>query len=222
MVFGALLVFSGCTNESTSDIDGPQSPWLLVDDFESGAVLERWTNIDVQNDTNAYVPSPQISEIHEDMESGNQVMLRKPAADSIVGNRKAIGFTPLPIPINVGATYTFHTRINIEYFSNNQSFGIANVPAADISGQYCDSFETMVRITDELESNGFKNDGTLMVLSGDKAYSKVINSGTGEIWAAAGIEDRKRLIEDASLSRSIVEQACAAGLFLRRPYERTS
>jgi len=174
----ALLVCAACTNGSTADIDGSQSSWLLIDDFESG--LERWTSIDAQNDTDPYVPDPQISEVRSDPETGNHYMLRKPAADGVVGNRKAIGFTPLPVTVQVGETYSFYTRINVEYFPNNQSFGIVNVAASDIPGQHYDSFEPVVRITDKRESDGLKNDGTLMVLSGDKAYSKIINPATGE------------------------------------------
>jgi hypothetical protein len=40
----------------------------------------------------------------------------------------------------------------------------------------------MTRITDKYESDGYKNDGTLMVLSGnnDNRYSKILNPATGE------------------------------------------
>jgi len=156
------------------------SPWLLIDDFESGSALNNWTNIDVQNDTDPHVPNPQISEIRHDPATGNRFMLRKPAADGVVGNRKAIGFMPLPVPVQVGETYTFYARINVEYFPNNQSFGLVNVPAPEIPAHHYDSFEPMIRITDKQESDGYKNDGTLTVLSGDKAYSKIINPETGE------------------------------------------
>ena len=152
----------------------------MIDDFESRDSLSGWTNIDVQNDTNPHVPNPQISEIRQDPETGNRFMLRKPAADGVVGNRKAIGFTPLPVPVQVGTTYTFYTRINVEYFPNNQSFGLANVPASDIPAQHYNSFEPMIRITDKRESDGYKNDGTLMVLSGEKTYSKIFDPVTGE------------------------------------------
>ena len=169
-----------CEDDSAVEKGYSRSPWLLVDDFESGDALEGWTNIDVQNDTNPHVPNPQISEIRHDPGTGNQYMLRKPAADRVVGNRKAIGFTPLPVPVHVGATFTFYTRINVEYFPNNQSFGLVNVPASDIPAQHYDSFEPMIRITDKQESDGYKNDGTLMVLSGEKDYSKIIYTATGE------------------------------------------
>jgi hypothetical protein len=63
-VLATLMGCVACTNESTTDIDGAQSPWMLVDDFESG--LEHWTNIDAENNTNPHVPNPQISEIRTD------------------------------------------------------------------------------------------------------------------------------------------------------------
>jgi hypothetical protein len=179
-VVSAMLLSAACVGETTVEIGDSQSPWLLVDDFESGDDLKGWANIDVQNDTDPHVPNPQVSEIRHDLETGNQYMLRKPAADGVVGNRKAIGFTPLPVPVEVGATFTLYTRINVEYFPNNQSFGLVNVPASDIPVQHYDSFEPMIRITDKQESDGYKNDGTLMVLSGEKAYSKIVNPETGE------------------------------------------
>jgi hypothetical protein len=167
----ALLVPAACA----SDI-----PWLVVDDFESVVTLEGWVNIDAQNDTDPYVPNPQVSEIRIEHESGNHYMLRKPAADGIVGNRKAIGFVPLPTPVKVGETHTIYTRVNVEYFPNNHSFGLVNVAAGDIPGEHYNSFEPMIRITDKYESDGYKNDGTLMVLSGDKAYRKIVDPATGE------------------------------------------
>ena len=173
-----LLACSACASQSTAGKEQGLSGWLLIDDFETD--LGRWTNIDVQNDTKPHVPNPQIVEIRRDPATGNRFMLRKPAADGVVGNRKAIGFVPLPVPVKVGATYTFYTRINVEYFPNNQSFGLVNVPASQIPVQHYDSFEPMIRITDKRESDGYKNDGTLMVLSGEKAYSKIVNPATGE------------------------------------------
>ena len=180
-ILGALLGFAACTNISTTDIDRAQSPWMLVDNFEAGPVLEGWTNIDAQNDTDPHVPNPQISEIRSEPKTGNHYMLRKPAANGVVGNRKAIGFKQLPATVRVGETYTFYTRVNVEYFPNNQSFGIGNVPLASIPDHHYDSFEPMIRITDKQESDGFRNDGALMVQSGKKkAYSKIFNPVTGE------------------------------------------
>ena len=156
-----------------------QTKWVLVDDFESG--LGSWTHIDVENNTDPFVPDPQVAEIRVDAQSDNHFLLRKPAADGVVGNRKAIGFVPLPVTVQVGETYTFYTRINVEYFPNNHSFGLVNVSGSEIPDRNYDSFEPMIRVTDKYESDGSKNDGTLTVLSGDnKAYSKIINPATSE------------------------------------------
>lgn len=176
----SLLLCAACGDDPISTAVDSQTSWLLIDDFESGDTLARWTNIDVENDTDPHVPNPQVSEIRREPESGNRYMLRKPAADGVVGNRKAIGFTPLPVAVPVGATWTFYTRINVEYFPNNQSFGLVNVAASDIPAHHYDSFEPMIRVTDKPESDGYKNDGTLMVSSGWKSYSRIRNPATGE------------------------------------------
>jgi len=176
----AALVCAACTYQSKTDTDGVPTRWLLVDNFEAAQTLQGWTNIDVQNDTDPFVPNPQIFDIRIERETGNQFMLRKPAADGVVGNRKAIGFKPLPVRIQVGETYTLYTRINVEYFPNNHSFGLSNAPASDIPDYDYDAFEPMIRITDKAESDGQKNDGTLMVLSGYKTYSKIIDPSTGD------------------------------------------
>lgn len=178
--FLLLLCCAACTTNSTISSNEAQSAWLLVDDFETGPTLDGWINVDAQNDTDPHVPNPQVSEIRSDPETGNRFMLRKPAADGVVGNRKALGFRPLPAPVPVGETYTLYARFNVEYFPNNQSFGLSNVPASEIADQAYDSFEPMIRITDKRESDGYKNDGTLMVLSGYKTYSKIINAATGK------------------------------------------
>jgi hypothetical protein len=175
-----VLACSACSNPTTIDTDETVISWLLVDDFEAAQTLQGWTNIDVQNDTNPFVPNPQISNVQIEPETGNQYMLRKPAADGVVGNRKAIGFRPLPVPIKVGETYTLYTRVSVEYFPNNQSFGLSNSSASDIPDHNYDALEPMIRITDKLETNGQKNDGTLMVLSGYKTYSKIENPSTGK------------------------------------------
>ena len=179
VILCVILGCTACADRPTADLEERQSKWLLVEDFESG--LGRWTYIDVENNTDPFVPDPQIAEIHSDAQSDNHFLLRKPAADGVVGNRKAIGFMPLPVSVQVGETYTFYTRINVEYFPNNHSFGLANVPVPEIPDQNYDSFEPMIRVTDKRESDGSKNDGTLMVLSGgNKAYRKINNPETGE------------------------------------------
>ncbi len=182
-VIAAIGVMAFCVACSVPQKRGEQqrtSSWLLVDDFEAATGLPGWTNIDAQNDTDPFVPDPQVSEIRREAETGNGYMLRKPATDGVIGNRKAIGFRALPVPVGVGETYTFYARINVEYFPNNQSFGLSNVPAEDIPRLHYDSFEPMIRITDKRESDGYKNDGTLMVLSGEKTYSKIVNPLTGQ------------------------------------------
>lgn len=178
-IFVALLGCVACASESTIDINSAQSLWILIDDFESD--LKHWTKIDADNNTDPHIPNPQISEIRSEEITKNHYMLRKPAAEGVVGNRKAIIIRPLPVPVEVGETYTFFTRVNAEYFPNNHSFGLANVPAADVPSQGYDSFEPMIRVTDKYESNGYKNDGTLQVLGGgDMRYSEIINPATGE------------------------------------------
>lgn len=155
------------------------SPWIFVDDFESDLSLESWDHVDVQNETKPFVPDPQIAEVRAEAEAENHYLLKKPAADGIIGNRKALGFKALPQEIPVGETYTVYTRINVEYFPNNHSFGLSNLTKAEILKQSYDAFEPMIRITDKAESDGSRNDGTLMVLSGYKTYSKIQNPETG-------------------------------------------
>lgn len=96
----------------------------------------------------------------------------------MTGNRKALGFKALPKDIVFGETYTVYTRINVEYFPNNHSFGLSNLTAAQIAEKSYDAFEPMIRVTDKTESDGSRNDGTLMVLSGYKRYSKISNPKT--------------------------------------------
>ena len=176
----ALVFCAACASPSAPDATGGLSPWILVDDFESDRSLDDWANIDVQNETKPRVPNPQITKIRSQPESGNRYMLRKPAADGVIGNRKAIGFLPLPVPVEIGETYTFYTRVNVEYFPNNHSFGLSNVAPSDIPDLGYDSFEPMIRITDKHESDGYKNDGTLMVLVENRAYRKIVDPETGE------------------------------------------
>lgn len=173
-----------------------QDAWILVDDFETrsdaevrienGARIENdarvkgWTHADVQNETKPFVPDPQIAEVRSEAKTDNQYLLIKPAADGIVGNRKALGFKALPEEIPVGATYTIYTRINVEAFPNNHSFGLSNLPAPEILTENYNAFEPMIRVTDKAEPGGTRNDGTLMALSGYKTYSKIQNPNTGQ------------------------------------------
>ena len=157
----------------------PSSNWVLVDNFESSSQSELWTHIDTQNETDPFVPDPQIAETREENGRDNHYLLRKPAADGVVGNRKAISFRALPNAIPLGETYTLYTRVNVESFPNNHSFGLSNLAESDIAEQGYDMFEPMIRITDKAESDGSKNDGTLMVLSGYKTYAKIENPLSG-------------------------------------------
>ena len=155
------------------------SPWERVDNFETDSALTGWSNLDLQNETDPFIENPQISELR--VEAGNGYMLRKPAADGVVGNRKAIGFKALPRPIAAGETATLYTRIYVESFSNNHSYGLSNLTAEGIAEQNYNAFEPMIRITDKAESNGYQNTGALMVLSGEKkTYSNIQNPITGQ------------------------------------------
>lgn len=137
-----------------------QSDWLLVDNFEQ-STLRGWQKADVQNDTVPLVPNPQVTEIRT--EKGNQYMIKKPAIDGLVGNRKALTFKALPEAVNVGETYTFYTRILVESFPNNHAFGISNLQPEQIKTSAYNAFEPTLRVTDKSESNGYKNNGGLMV-----------------------------------------------------------
>lgn len=176
----AVLSFVGCTAFPETTDHKTKYQWVLVDDFESNSPLETWTNIDVQNETKPFVLNPQITEIRAEPSTNNHYLLKKPAGEGVLGNRKAISFMQLPNQIGVGESYTIYTRIKVEYFPNNHSFGLSNVAASEISEWHYDSFEPMIRITDKVESNGYKNDGALMVSNGYKAYRMIINPGTGE------------------------------------------
>lgn len=171
-----LIAIWGCFLIASCSIDKyfELQKWTLIDDFESGYLSEQWVHLDLQNETDPFLDNPQIHDVVSE-EGGNSFLLRKPAVDGVVGNRKAIGFYPLPHPVEVGETYTFYTRINVEAFPNNHSFGLSNLTSEEISTQNYDAFEPMLRITDKVESDGSKNDGSLMVLKGDKQYSKVRN-----------------------------------------------
>ena len=150
-----------------------QSPWLLVDNFEQNSLMD-WHKADTQNETNPKILKPQITEIR--IEESNGYLLKKPAKDGIVGNRKALSFTQLPMPVNVGETFTFYTRILVEYFPNNHAFGLSNLSPLHIKAKGYNAFEPTLRVTDKSESNGFKNSGTLMVkIDSDNKYQQYDN-----------------------------------------------
>ncbi|MCQ8876870.1 hypothetical protein NQT69_02325 [Pseudoalteromonas shioyasakiensis] len=151
-----------------------QSQWLLIDNFESNTL--NWTKADTQNDTKPRISNPQITEIRTEqtLPKTNHYLIKKPAADGVVGNRKALSFYPLPKQVEVGETVTFYTRINVESFPNNHAFGLSNLTPEHIKKHGYDAFEATLRVTDKAESNGFKNDGALMVKT-DSGYSNIQN-----------------------------------------------
>lgn len=148
------------------------SSWLLIDNFENANLDTAWQKKDTRNDTSPYVPQPQVTNIVKDGESKNHFLIKKPAAKGVVGNRKALTYRALPRSVAVGETYTFFTRINIESFPNNHVFGLSNLDGAGIEQHDYNALEPSIRVTDKRESNGFKNDGTLMVKI-DKGYSNI-------------------------------------------------
>lgn len=134
--------------------------WLLIDNFETNN-LNHWHIVDTQNNTKPFVPKPQVTEIRQ--ERGNNYLIKKPAEDGIVGNRKALSFTALPHSVEVGQVATFFLRLQVERFPNNHAFGISNLHPEGIEKQAYNAFEPTLRVTDKYESNGFKNNGALMV-----------------------------------------------------------
>lgn len=159
-----------CTNAHAAE--GQLNKWLLVDDFER-ADLSPWIKRDTKNETSPFVENPQVTEIREE-ESGNRYLIKKPAAEGVVGNRKALSFVKLPSSIDVGVTATIYTRFNVEYFPNNHIFGLSNLEPEGITEHDYNAFEPSLRITDKAESSGLKNDGALMVKLG-KGYENVQN-----------------------------------------------
>lgn len=158
--------------------DAETSQWIKVDDFESAAPLENWTLADIQNETKPKVDNPQVTVVLKERQQENSYLLKKPAPDGIVGNRKAISFTKLPVPINVGETYTFYVRLNVEAFSNNHVFGLSNMGPDGILKHAYNSLEPTLRVTDRFDSNiNFKNDGTLAVRK-DPWYDRIYNEKT--------------------------------------------
>jgi hypothetical protein len=150
-----------------------------VDNFEQATPLSNWLKMDTDNNTQPFINHPQITEVRIEEQTNNHYLIKKPAAEGIVGNRKAISIIKLPTKVEVGETFTFYTRIKVEYFPNNHSFGLSNLSALEIEKQNYNAFEPMIRVTDKRESNGDKNDGTLMVLGDKKSYHKIVQKKTG-------------------------------------------
>lgn len=172
------FLFAMCTLSVHKSAAQTLTPWVLIDDFEHPNALETWHKADVQNETTPFLPSPQILKIQTNSKGANHYLLKKPAPEGVIGNRKALSYKKLPRTIGVGETYTLYTRINVEYFPNNHSFGLSNLLPKDIDALSYDAFEPMLRVTDKMESNGFKNTGALMVLSDYKQYRTIKNPTT--------------------------------------------
>lgn len=170
-LFLSLVVFD--TYSQASKSLSKQTHWLLVENFEQSNPLANWLIMDTDNNTQPYVNNPQVTEVRLEPGINNHYLIKKPAAEGVVGNRKAMSIIKLPIEVEVGETFTFYTRIKVEYFPNNHSFGLSNLSAKQIEQQNYNAFEPMLRVTDKLESNGYKNDGTLMVMGDNKRYHKI-------------------------------------------------
>ena len=166
----SVFLMMGCS--SSAEKTSPQ--WLAIDNFEQSS-LKGWTKADTKNNTKPFTENPQVTELREDtLLVGNHYLIKKPAKDGLVGNRKALTYKALPTTVNVGETYTFFSRISVEYFPNNHAFGISNQLPKDIEKLGYDAFEPTLRVTDKAESSGLKNDGALMVKV-DGGYSNVQN-----------------------------------------------
>lgn len=168
-------LLSACTVDSLATNESSGEPWVLIDDFENRDALDSWILNDTRNDTQPRIENPQITLVETN--NGNRYLLKKPAADGVVGNRKALSYKKLPVAIGVGEIYTIYTKINVEYFPNNHIFGLSDMLPSDIALHDYNALEPSLRVTDKSESDGTKNDGTLMVRVG-KGYSKILNPDT--------------------------------------------
>jgi len=184
-----LLLSVSQTHSSDESILPRKTQWLLIDNFEQTTPLLNWLKMDTDNNTEPFVSNPQVTEVRTEAQSNNHYLIKKPAAEGIVGNRKAMSIIKLPTEVAVGETFTFYTRIKVEYFPNNHSFGLSNLSAQEIENHNYNAFEPIIRVTDKLESNGYKNDGTLMVMGDKKSYHKIVQLKT-EQPAQPMVEDR--------------------------------
>lgn len=172
-----ILLLTACAQHAKLDTAGSLSAntmhaWLAIDTFESNS-LAGWTKRDTKNETIPNVINPQVTIIEREP-SGNHYMLKKPAAENVLGNRKALTYRMLPRSVEVGETFTFYTRINVEYFPNNHVFGLSNLLPEQIDLHDYNAFEPSIRITDKVESDGSRNNGTLMVRQ-SMSYAKISN-----------------------------------------------
>lgn len=170
----AINAYAMSSEDSQSEND-IQAKWLKIDDFESKKALDKWTKVDTQNETEPRYENPQVTEIRTEPKTGNRYLLKKPAPEGIVGNRKAITFAKLPIPINVGETYTFYVKLNVEAFSNNHVLGLSNMGPDGIIEYNYNALEPTLRVTDRFDTNiNFKNTGALAVRK-DDWYDRIYN-----------------------------------------------
>jgi len=177
-LLGWILVVSACAHQNTNDASYEAADWKKIDDFESHAPLNDWTMIDTFNQTQPKIDNPQITEIREEANIDNRYLIKKPAADGVLGNRKALTFKKLPVAIGVGETYTFYARVNVQAFPNNHVLGLSNLDPEGIIENDYNSLEPSLRITDRFDGNvNFQNDGTLAVRKGDW-YERIINDKT--------------------------------------------
>lgn len=161
MVCICLLSQTACAMSAANE----PSTWLLIDDFERGNSVDNWTKADTKNETKPLINEPQVTlrKIETTSKGTNAFLLKKPAPEGVVGNRKALTFKALPQIVEVGEIYTFYTRINVAAFPNNHAFGLSNMGPEDIKKHDYNAFEATLRVTDKSESSGLKNTGALMV-----------------------------------------------------------
>lgn len=177
-----LLLCMGCRQQNTL-AEKPElndlatSTWIKIDNFEATDALSHWTLEDTGNDTDPRVENPQVTEVHSETNGQNHYLIKKPAAEGVLGNRKALSYRKLPVAVEVGEVYTFYLRFNVEYFPNNHVFGLSNLSPEEINLHDYNAFEPSLRVTDKYESDGTKNDGTLMVRK-DGGYEKIFNPRT--------------------------------------------
>lgn len=161
-----IVVFIGCTSKKDS--------WIKIDDFESSNPLDQWTLADPQNETNPKVENPQVTEVNSE-KNGNNYLLKMPAREGVIGNRKAVSFKKLPVQVQVGEIYTLYIRLNVEKFPNNHVLGLSSAQPKTILENVYDGFEPSLRVTDRFDRQlPEKNDGTLMVKK-DPWYDHIFN-----------------------------------------------
>lgn len=179
-----VLMFTACAHIHTLHTNSTEQhslklvDWKKIDDFESSAPLTNWTMVDTFNQTQPKIENPQVTEVRKEAQSANHYLIKKPAREGVLGNRKALTFKKLPVTIEVGETHTFYARVNVDAFPNNHVLGLSNLSPEGIIENDYNSLEPSLRITDRFDDNvNFQNDGTLAVRKGDW-YERIINEET--------------------------------------------